>query len=120
MPMPDEYFFEEGCYISEWLNDENDAAVSVARARVPVGGTTRWHVLDGITERYIILEGEGDAEVGDIRQTVGSGDTVLIPPGVAQRIHNTGDTALVFLAVCTPRFTPQQYRDLGDVDKPSD
>ena len=37
---------------------------------------------------------------------------VLIPPGTRQRITNTGDADLIFLAVCTPRFTRVAYEDL--------
>jgi len=32
---------------------------------------------------------------------------------VAQRITNIGDTDLVFLALCTPRFTRAAYEDAG-------
>jgi len=111
--MDAEYWFEEGCFIHELHNVPDDPAVSIARARVPVGTTTRWHVLDGIWERYLIEQGEGQAEVGDASpQPVMSGAVVVIPPGVRQRIINTGRTDLVFLAVCTPRFVPAAYRDV--------
>ena len=46
-----EYFFAEGCFITEWWNTSADEAVSVARARVEPGATTRWHRLRGATER---------------------------------------------------------------------
>ena len=105
-----ESWFEEGCYITELLNDPADPAMSIARARVPVGGTTRWHRLAGITERYVILEGRGRVEVGETApQVVLPGDVVVIPPGMRQRIANTGDTDLVFLALCSPRFMREAY-----------
>ena len=63
-PPAPEYFFAEGCFITEWWNSTADAAVSVARARVEPGVTTRWHRLRGVTERYLILEGQGRVEVG--------------------------------------------------------
>lgn len=108
-----EYFFEEGCFILELHNTPEDPAVSVARARVRPGETTRWHRLTGIRERYLILEGEGLAEIGHAPSLkVGPGDTVQIPPNTRQRISNTGTTDLIFLAVCTPRFVPQAYSDL--------
>ena len=108
-----EYFFVEGCHITEWWNSPHDAEVSVARARVEPGVTTRWHRLRGVTERYLILEGQGRVEIGDgwIENT-GSGAVVFIPAGVCQRITNIGLTPLVFLALCTPRFTPACYEDL--------
>ena len=109
----DEYYFKEGCFIAELYNLPNDPAVSVARARVEPGRTTRWHSLDGIRERYLILEGCGLAETGDQPpRQVGPGETVLIPPGCAQRITNTGEVDLIFLAVCTPRFIAAAYKDL--------
>jgi mannose-6-phosphate isomerase-like protein (cupin superfamily) len=107
-----EYWFEEGCWITEWANAADDEAMSVVRARVPPGGLTRWHALDGLTERYVLLEGAGRAEVADRRIDVTVGDVVVIEPGEAQRIANTGESDLVFLAICTPRFRPEAYRDL--------
>jgi len=102
---PVEYWFEEGCWINEWWNTSDDPAISVARARVPAGGMTRWHRLTGITERYVILRGRGRVEVGDAPpREVGEGDVVLIPAGARQRIANCGEGDLVFLAICTPRF----------------
>lgn len=111
--MADEYYFEEGCYITELHNRADDAAVSVARARVPVGVTTRWHVLAGIVERYLIESGEGEVWVGDApARRVSVGDRVVIAEGQRQRIHNLGAVDLIFLAVCTPRFVPTAYTDV--------
>lgn len=111
--MPDEYYFEEGCFIIELHNTPVDPAVSVARARVEPGRTTRWHSLAGIEERYLIVEGSGRVEVGDLApRDVRPGDAVRIPPGCRQRIANTGTVDLIFLAVCTPRFVAAAYRDL--------
>ncbi len=109
-----EYFFEERCFITEWWNSPNDIEVSVARARVEPGVTTRFHRLKDVTERYIILEGKGLVEVGELAPTrVGPEDVVLIPPGTPQRITNIGDSDLIFLAICTPRFTQSVYEDIG-------
>jgi mannose-6-phosphate isomerase-like protein (cupin superfamily) len=41
---------------------------------------------------------------------VSAGDVVIIPPGARQRIANTGPADLRFLALCTPRFRPENYR----------
>lgn len=108
-----EYWFEEGCFVLELLNDANDPQLSIARIRVPVGGTTRWHLLAGITERYVLQAGHGRVEVGDLAPCdVAPGDVVVIPPGVRQRIANTGSEELVFLALCTPRFVREAYESL--------
>jgi len=108
----DEYYFQEGCHILERLNDAADPAASVARARVAPGTTTRWHRLEGTVERYLIVAGQGFAEIGaDPGFEVVPGDVVLIPPGTRQRIRNTSGEDLVFLAICTPRFDPDNYRE---------
>ena len=108
----DEYPIPEGCLILELSNSPDDPAVSIARARVPPGATTRWHRVRDTAERYVILEGRGRAEVGGLPpQDVGPGDVVLIPPSCRQRIANTGSTDLVFLAICSPRFEPRAYEE---------
>jgi len=109
-----ESFTAENCHILELANIPGDPDCSIARARVEPGITTRWHRLAGTAERYVILEGRGRAEIGDRPPCeVGPGDVVLIPPGVRQRIANAAETDLAFLAICTPRFTPAAYEDLG-------
>ena len=108
-----EFFFEEGCYILEIHSQEDDPALSIARCRVPQHVSTHWHRLHGITERYLIIEGEGLVELeGGVQTTVRAGDSVLIPPACAQRITNTGSHELVFLALCTPRFTIDAFEDM--------
>lgn len=110
-----EHYLEERCYVSEWWNTRSDEPVSVARVRVEPGVTTRLHRLKGVTERYLILSGHGTVEVDGHRQDAGPSDVVVIPADAPQRVSNTGDRNLVFLAVCTPRFRPDVYEDLeGD------
>jgi mannose-6-phosphate isomerase-like protein (cupin superfamily) len=109
-----EHPIAEGCFILELSNSMDDPDLSVARARVPPGVTTRWHRLRNTAERYVILEGAGRAEVGGLPpREVRPGDVVLIPPSCRQRIANTGTGDLVFLALCTPRFTQAAYEELG-------
>ena len=109
---------EEQCSILEMSNTADDEAVSIARARVAVGETTRWHRLKDITERYVILEGQGLVEVADLApQQVGPGDVVRIPPAVRQRIRNTGTQDLVFLALCSPRFRWDAYEDIDETPR---
>jgi mannose-6-phosphate isomerase-like protein (cupin superfamily) len=108
-----ECWFAEGCHINELSNSDADPAVSIARARVAPGVTTRWHRLAGTTERYVLISGKGRVEVGELpAQAVGPGDVVLIPPGCRQRIACLGDEELIFLAICTPRFRPEAYDDM--------
>ena len=109
----EEYFFAEGCFVLELSNTQNDPEASIARARVEPGVTTRLHRLRDITERYVIIEGCGRVEIGDnLIEDVLPGDVVIIPPYSPQRITNTGETDLIFLAICTPRFTVEAYEDV--------
>ena len=109
-----EYYFDEGCHINELSNSGDDPELSIAQARVAPGQTTRWHRLHDVSERYLVLEGRGLAQVADLAPVeVGPGDVVIIPPGAAQRITALGDQDLVFLAVCVPPFTEQAYEEIS-------
>lgn len=113
--LANEYFFEEGCYITEVSNSTDDPDLSIARARVEPGVTTRLHCLENITERYVIINGKGVVEIGArIPQTVKAGDVVIIPPLHPQRITNTGSKDLIFLAICSPRYNIKFYQDILD------
>jgi len=108
-----EYFFQEGCFITELLNSPDEPERSIAKARVEPGQTTRWHQLEGIIERYLIVEGRGVVEVGDeTPREVMADDVVTIPAGVRQRITNSGKGDLIFLAICSPRFVAEGYVDV--------
>jgi len=108
-----EYYFDEGCFILELSNSLADPTVSIARATVKPGVTTKLHCLIGVIERYVVLSGCGLVEVAGLpKQELVPGDVVLIPPECSQRISNQSDSDLVFLAICTPRFTPECYRSL--------
>ena len=70
----------------------------------------------GTTERYVILEGIGCLEVGNLYpEVVNPGDVVIIPPMCRQRISNIGKQDLIFLAICTPRFSDDAYEDIEDI-----
>jgi len=112
-----EFYTEEKCYISELLNTPEDPDVSVAKARVEPGVTTRWHCLRDVTERYCIVSGKGSVEVDTHPpRDVQAGDVVFIPPMCRQRITNNGEEDLIFLAVCTPRFTEESYIDVDGIN----
>lgn len=109
----DEFYISEGCHIIELSNTADDQDVSIARARVEPGVTTRWHRLEGISERYVILEGQGRVEIGGLSpKDVSAGDVVVIPPMSMQRISNIGSKDLIFLAICSPRFIDEAYQEV--------
>lgn len=107
-----EFYISEGCHIIELSNSKDDSEVSIARARVESGVTTRWHRLMGTVERYVIIEGQGLVELGStVSESVSAGDVVIIPEQCSQRITNTGIGDLIFLAICSPRFETENYQE---------
>ena len=64
-------------------------------------------------EVYVLERGEGLMRVGDAPPfPVAPGDAVTIPKHAAQSIRNTGDSDLVFVCVCAPRFSQECYTSL--------
>lgn len=109
----DEYYTEERCYILELSNSSADEELSVARARVEPGVTTAVHRVIDTVERYVILSGTGRVDIEGLEPTdISEQDVVIIPEGATQRITNIGDTDLLFLAICTPRFKQNLYEHL--------
>ncbi|MBW9257331.1 MAG: cupin domain-containing protein [Candidatus Thiodiazotropha sp. (ex. Lucinisca nassula)] len=112
-----EFYTEERCHIIELNNSSDDPQCSIARARVEPGVTTCWHRLSETAERYLIISGEGRVEIGETpAELVKPGDLVFIPPMVPQRITNTGSEDLIFYAICTPRFLPENYQQLESAE----
>jgi mannose-6-phosphate isomerase-like protein (cupin superfamily) len=113
-----EFYTAEKCHITELFNTADDPDVSIARARVAPGVTTRRHCLKGTAERYFIISGRGLVAIGELTpQEVAAGDIVFIPPMCRQRITNIGNEDLIFLAICSPRFSQDVYEDIDDAPK---
>ena len=105
-----EYPTSENVRILECWNRADDPRMSIARARLAAGESSEVHWLDGVEERFVILAGRGILEAGDIGgQALAPGDIAFVPAGARQRLHNPGPDDLVFLCLCTPRFTPDCY-----------
>ena len=115
MPRPEEYYFKEGCFIEEWHNLEQDSQCSVARVRLEAGKSTKLHALKNTTERYVMLGGSAMVTVGEEQWQVVEGDVVVIQANQAQKIENLQNQDLVFLAICTPRFVVENYKELERV-----
>lgn len=109
----EEYFYKEGCYIEEWLNEGKHPELSIARLRVEPGGKTLLHALNNTTERYVILEGSARVTIGEHEKHITEKDVVVIAPNESQCIQNLEQTDLIFLAICTPRFELKNYVDLS-------
>jgi len=107
-----EVWTDERCYITELINDASWPEFSIARTRVEPGVTTQLHALS-VHEVYVIESGTGLMTVGDDTPfSVGPGDIVTIPKRAAQSIENTGTNDLVFVCVCTPKFSQECYTSL--------
>lgn len=115
-PVPStEFMTPERCSILENWNDERDANVSIAQARVTPGMTTRLHHLRGVVERYLVVSGSGIVRIGDLApERLEPGDVAIIPAGVSQQIRNDQNQDLIFYCICTPRFRPECYEDIGE------
>ncbi len=109
--MTTEYYFKEGCFIEEWLNNSDNEDVSIARVRVEANSATRKHKLLNTKERYVILSGSGIVTVGDKTWKVKVKDVVSIKPGQMQNIENQNSYDLIFLAICSPRFEEKNYKE---------
>ncbi len=108
-----EFETDERCHILESWNVPEDREVSIARARVAPGVRTQLHRLGETVERYLMISGEGEVEVGELPpERVGPGDVVVIPAGVPQRIRNVGEADLLFYCICTPAFRQEDYESL--------
>lgn len=108
-----EQLTEEGCFIWQNWGIPADESLSIARARVAPGMSTRWHRLSGVREIYLLTAGRGRVELGGREPSeLAAGDLVNIPAGTAQRITNLGSGDLIFYCICTPAFTPACYSDM--------
>jgi quercetin 2,3-dioxygenase len=72
--------------------------IAVNLAWLPPGKESAvFHVHHREEEWMYVLEGHGTAEVGDEEHTVGPGDFLGFPPGVAHHLRNTGREDLLLL-----------------------
>jgi mannose-6-phosphate isomerase-like protein (cupin superfamily) len=72
-------------------------AQSLAEATVEPGGET--------AELYYFVAGLGRMRLGEAEGPVERGDCVVIPPGVAHKLWNTGSEPLVLLCCCAPAYS---------------
>jgi mannose-6-phosphate isomerase-like protein (cupin superfamily) len=89
------------------LLDLSNAAVqnqSLAEATLPAGSSTQRHRHPQSEEIYYLLQGSGRMELGPEIREVGVGDAILIPPGAAHKISNTGNSDLKILCCCAPPY----------------
>ena len=101
------YTTKDGSEIRELLHPAQHPGgrnQSLAEAIVAPGETTRLHRHTETEELYHITAGEGVMTLGTEHCVVVAGDTVLIPPGTAHAIANTGHVPLRILCCCAPPY----------------
>jgi mannose-6-phosphate isomerase-like protein (cupin superfamily) len=76
---------------------------SLAHAKLAPGLTSILHCMK-TSEVYYIIEGKGVMRIDGEEAEVTAGDAILIPPGAAQQITNTGAGDIAFLCIVDPAW----------------
>jgi len=79
---------------------------SLAYIVIPPGGCSTHHYHLVTEESYFIISGKAQMVVDGELFSLSSGEACLIQPPTQHEITNIGDLDLVFLAICTPAWTP--------------
>ena len=97
---------KDGSEIRELLAHRNSCICNqtLAKARLPAGGSTTPHHHILTEEIYYIVEGQGLMRVGTESLPVSLGDAIAIPPGASHQITNTGTGVLRLLCCCAPGY----------------
>jgi len=82
------------------------ASHSVAQITLPAGIASARHYHPTAEESYIVLKGVAHIEVGDETHPAQIGELIAIPPMKPHQIINRGEEDVVFLAICSPAWTP--------------
>ena len=78
---------------------------SLAQATVPACSSTDAHFHRVSEEIYLFIAGSGRMQLGEEHSEVGSGDCVVIPPGVEHKLWAGEDDELVLLCCCAPAYS---------------
>jgi mannose-6-phosphate isomerase-like protein (cupin superfamily) len=78
---------------------------SLAEATVAPGEATAEHYHPRSEELYYFVAGEGRMRLDQDEAPVSAGDCVVIAPGTAHKLWNTGATPLVLLCCCAPAYS---------------
>jgi mannose-6-phosphate isomerase-like protein (cupin superfamily) len=107
---------KDGSLVRELMHPDvhGNATMSFAEAIVPVGGITLLHRHFRSEEIYHITQGEGRLFLEDKKCEVKAGDTILIPPGAAHKIKNTGKKQLKILCCSSPPYSHEDTELFSD------
>jgi quercetin dioxygenase-like cupin family protein len=82
-------------------------------AIVPPGGGPPPHVHSREEEWFYVLDGEMTFQVGDVRQTVGAGTSLHVPPGVPHAFQNESQQTSTMLITVVPAGLEQMFFEVG-------
>jgi mannose-6-phosphate isomerase-like protein (cupin superfamily) len=100
------YLTKDGSEIRELIHPDTHPVrnQSLAEASLQPGQRTALHRHRQSEEIYHVLAGIGRMTLGSDEFDVAPGDSILIPPGSAHRIANTGIAVLRLLCCCAPAY----------------
>jgi mannose-6-phosphate isomerase-like protein (cupin superfamily) len=101
------YRTADGSEIRELMHPSQHAVrrQSLAEAVIAPGAATLLHAHRRSEEVYHVVAGTGRMTLGGAVFQVGRGDTVVIRPGIAHRVENSGRGELRILCACTPAYS---------------
>ena len=67
------------------------------------------HYHADLEEVYHVNAGQGRMQIGDEMETVGVGDTILIPVNTVHSLHNDSDDVLVLLCAVSPPWHAEDH-----------
>ena len=77
----------------------SDNVKMYAKVTIDVNSSLGYHLHDGDSETYYILEGKAAYNDNGTMREIGVGDVTHTPSGQSHGIENIGDTPLVFMAL---------------------
>jgi mannose-6-phosphate isomerase-like protein (cupin superfamily) len=101
------YVTKDGSEIRELMHPavHGNARQSLAEAIIQPGQKTQLHRHPMSEELYHVTQGTGIMSLGETGLRIGTGDTVLIAPGVAHCVQATGESPLHILCCCSPAYS---------------
>ena len=93
------YTWGQGC--EGWYLMKHDQ-LAIIEERMPPGTSETWHRHTNSRQFFFVLSGCAVMEHGDEVTRLEAGTGLEIPPGLAHRIRNAGETALEFLVTSHP------------------
>lgn len=103
--------------ISHFMLGQGDVdgdALAVTWVDVEAGARQRPHHHPEV-QVYVIIQGQGEMQVGDEIQHVTAGDLIAIPSNAVHGIINTSETTLSYVSAATPAFDLEQAYDRGQL-----